>query len=168
MIDHGCNETFPLIKFLMNVWTYFFLFKIVDLEYIHVADMYAALQRPSMNSYYRQPTYNSSGNLHHGYSRAPVPNFINPMVSSSNRSHQDYLKYASGSNVSYNPYQTTNINPSLMARPTIEPFQNTNISQSVADAIARGRDTSLYSSVRTLRIYNHMILNFYASNRKNN
>ncbi|KAJ6219258.1 hypothetical protein RDWZM_005070 [Blomia tropicalis] len=112
--------------------------------------MYAALQRPSMNSYYRQPTYNSSGNLHHGYSRAPVPNFINPMVSSSNRSHQDYLKYASGSNVSYNPYQTTNINPSLMARPTIEPFQNTNISQSVADAIARGRDTSLYSSKEQL------------------
>ncbi|KAI2807550.1 hypothetical protein BLOT_005486 [Blomia tropicalis] len=112
--------------------------------------MYAALQRPSMNSYYRQPTYNSSGNLHHGYSRAPVPNFINPMVSSSNRSHQDYLKYASGSNVSYNPFQTTNINPSLMARPTIEPFQNTNISQSVADAIARGRDTSLYSSKEQL------------------
>lgn len=67
------------------------------------------------------------------------------------RAHQDYLKYAQGANMPYNPY-SSGFNPTLMARPTIEPFQSTSIQSSIANHIARGRDPSLYNSVCTLSL----------------
>lgn len=116
----------------------------------------APQQQQQHRPQYRQP-YSSSGNLYspmqppglrmanpvpmHG-PFAQVPNNKVPV-----RPHQDYLKYAQGANMAYNPYNE-GFNATLMARPTIEPFQSMAIPNSIATAIARGRDRPLYSSVR--------------------
>lgn len=102
----------------------------------------------------QQPAYNSSGNLYSPPMHQPPPalRMSTPMTFQMApskmpiRAHQDYLKYAQGANMPYNPY-SSGFNPTLMARPTIEPFQSTSIQPSIANQIARGRDPSLYSSV---------------------
>lgn len=100
---------------------------------------------------YRQP-YSSAGNLLYGSVPGQIPRLMNPVamqVPASKvpiRPHQDYLKYAQGANVPYNPYNA-NFNPTLMARPALEPMQYTSIPTSIANAIARGRDPMQYSSV---------------------
>lgn len=115
--------------------------------------------------HHRQNAYSSSGNLYSpasaavGQHQQPPPGLrmSTPMafqMANSKvpiRAHQDYLKYAQGANVPYNPY-SSGFNPTLMARPTIEPFQSTAIQPSIANAIARGRDPTLYSSKEHLQM----------------
>lgn len=67
-------------------------------------------------------------------------------------SHQNYLKYSQSANIQYNPYNS-NVNPHLMARPMIESLKSTSIQPSIADAIARGRDKPLYSSVSSIKLW---------------
>ena len=69
------------------------------------------------------------------------------------RPHHDYLKYGQGVNVPYNPYQV-GFNPTLMARPSLEAYQSVAIPTSIANAIARGRDPTLYSSVNKYSVAN--------------
>lgn len=62
------------------------------------------------------------------------------------RPHQDYLKYAQGTNIAYNPF-ISNFQPTLLARPCIEPFQSCSIPTSISNTIARERDPAQYSQV---------------------
>lgn len=59
--------------------------------------------------------------------------------------YRPHLKSSMVNNVQYNPYQSK-FNPTLMAKPSLEAYQSSDISAQVANAIARGRD-SMYSSV---------------------
>ena len=118
------------------------------------------MQKPGMNSPMLQQ-YNSSNNRQSNGSLSnmaiyqtpgAISRYGNPTPPQSPSKvpvlpHQDYLKYAQGTNIQYNPYNPSNISPTLMARPTIEPWPNTQLPASITNAIARGRDPTLYSSV---------------------
>lgn len=105
-----------------------------------------------------QPRSMAHRSLSTGSTHNQLPGFVNPYaVHSSSQSkvpvrpHNDYLKYGQGVNVQYNPYNS-NFNPTLMARPNIEPFQSTAIQTSIANAIANRRTPTLYSSVIGLNL----------------
>lgn len=177
-----CDTTFPPNIFQVQVkrrenplFLIYFLFK---LDSYHQQQQQQTDLRGLYSPINSRPT-NPTARAGYSPGQQPVsqqiPGFVNPYAVSQlsptrapNRPHFDYQKCGPNLNVQYNPYQSK-FNPTLMARPNIEPFQSTAIQTSIANAIARGRTPNLYSSVSNSNSVSRMEFHsgFFSVYRKN-